>query len=135
MEYNIWRPANIYDSAQIGKGTNIGMFAEVGKNVKIGKNCKIGGHAFIPEGVTIEDDVFVGPHVMFCNDKHPRAYGDWKVIPTLVKQGASVGANSTILPGVTIGRYASLGAGSVLTHDIPDGEIWCGNAAKRMCKV
>lgn len=128
-KYKAWEPVNIYPSATIGEGCNIGTFAEIGDKVKIGKRCKIGGHAFIPEGVTVEDEVFIGPHVMFCNDKKPRAVGNWVLSPTKVCRGASVGANSTILPGITIGKYAMVGAGSVVTKDVGEYKTVCGNPA------
>ena len=133
--YKVWEPSNIYHTAQIGEGTNIATFVEIGAYVKIGKRCKIGCGAFIPEGVTIEDEVFIAPKVCFCNDLHPKAVGNWCLTPTLVRRGASIGANATILPGVTIGENARVGAGSVVTKDIPDGETWVGNPAKRINKI
>lgn len=111
------------------------MFAEIGHKVIVGKNCKIGSGAFIPEGVSIGDEVFIGPRVCFCNDKHPKAVGEWSITPTKVEQGASIGANSTLLPGVRIGRNARVGAGSVVVRSIPDGETWAGNPATRINKI
>ena len=103
----------------------------VGSKVKIGENCKIQPYAFIPDGVTIEDNVFVGPHVCFTNDKYPPSNGrGWA--ETLVKNGASIGAGSIILPGITIGENTRIGAGSVVTKNIPSGETWCGNPAKKI---
>ncbi|MDO8503229.1 MAG: acyltransferase [bacterium] len=121
---------NLYD-CEIGSGCTIGAFVEIGKGAKIGKRVKIQAFAFIPEGVTIEDGVFIGPHVCFTNDKYPRATNrDWKVVRTLVCKGASIGANSTIVCGVTIGEGAMVGAGSVVTRDVPPRTIVVGNPAK-----
>ena len=112
---------------EIGDETKIGTFVEVQKKVSIGKNCKISSHSFICEGVTIEDNVFVGHGVMFTNDLFPRATNqdgsqqtedDWEVVTTLVKQGASIGSNATIIAGVTIGEDAIIGAGAVVTRDV-----------------
>jgi UDP-2-acetamido-3-amino-2,3-dideoxy-glucuronate N-acetyltransferase len=133
--YKSYPPVNIYPSAEIGDGCVIGMFAEIGKDVKIGKNCKIGSGAFIPEGVTIEDEVFIAPRVCFGNDLHPKAIGNWCITPTLVKKGASIGLNSTILPGVVIGEKARIGSGTVVVCNIPDGETWVGNPCRRINKI
>lgn len=133
--YIYYPPVNIYSSAKIGKGTNIGMFSEIGEDVKIGKRCKIGGHSFIPKGVTIGDEVFVGPHVMFCNDAFPRAVGEWKCLETIVEDGASVGANSTILPGLRIGKGSMIGAGSVITHNVEPFTIVHGSPAREVRKI
>src|SRR6266536_1161498 len=117
---------NLY-GCQIGDETKVGAFVEIQKNASVGKRCKISSHTFICEGVTIEDNVFIGHGVMFTNDKFPRAANrdgspqseaDWTVVPTLVKRGASIGSNVTILPGVTIGRDALVGAGAVVTSDV-----------------
>ncbi len=129
---------NLY-GCEIGDNTKIGTFVEIQKNAKIGKNCKISTHTFICEGVTIEDNVFVGHNVTFINDKYPRATNpdgsmqteaDWKVVPTLVKKGASIGSSATILCGVIIGENAIVGAGSVVTKDVPDNAIVAGVPAK-----
>jgi acetyltransferase-like isoleucine patch superfamily enzyme len=129
---------NLY-GCEIGDNTKIGTFVEIQKNAKIGKNCKISTHTFICEGVTIEDNVFVGHNVTFINDKYPRATNpagslqteaDWQVVPTLVKTGASIGSSATILCGVTIGEHAIVGAGSVVTKDVPDNAIVAGVPAK-----
>ena len=134
---------NLY-GCTIGDNTKIGAFVEVQKNAAIGKNCKISSHTFICEGVTIEDDVFVGHSVTFINDTYPRATAedgklqteaDWTVEPTLVKKGASIGSGSTILANVTIGENAIIGAGSVVTKDVPPGAIVAGNPAKILRKI
>ena len=127
--------ANIYDSAVIGEGTKVGAFSEIGRNVIIGKNCSIGCGAFIPENVIIQDNVFIGPHVVFTNDKYAPSKGAWRdEPPTVVKTGSSIGANSTILPNLTIGQSSSVGAGSVVTRDVPDNSVVAGNPAKIMPK-
>jgi acetyltransferase-like isoleucine patch superfamily enzyme len=129
---------NLY-GCEIGDCTKIGVFVEIQKNAKVGKNCKISSHTFICEGVTIEDNVFVGHSVVFINDTYPRATNsngglqseeDWKVKPILVKYGASIGSNSTILSNVTIGENAIIGAGSVVTRDVPPNTIVAGNPAR-----
>jgi len=129
---------NLYGCA-IGDGTKIGAFVEIQKNAKIGKNCKISSHTFICEGVTVEDNVFVGHGVVFINDTYPRATTatgelqtekNWKVEPTLVKKGASVGSGATILANLVIGENTLVGAGSVVTHDVPDNAIVAGNPAR-----
>ncbi len=134
---------NLYGCA-IGDNTKIGTFVEVQKNACIGRNCKIQSHTFICEGVTIEDDVFVGHGVIFINDKYPRSTtgdgnlqseADWKVIPTVVKKGASIGSGSTILCNITIGEKAIIGSGSVVTKDVPPNTIVAGNPAKIVRKI
>lgn len=120
---------------KIGKNCKIGAYAEIGKGVVIGDNCKIEAYAFIPPGVTIEDDVFVGPHACFTNDLHPSAVGEWEVTPTLVKKGASIGANATIICGNTIGEGALVGAGSVVTSDVPARTIVVGCPARVLRKL
>jgi acetyltransferase-like isoleucine patch superfamily enzyme len=134
---------NLY-GCSIGDNTKIGAFVEIQKNAFIGKNCKISSHTFICEGVTIEDGVFVGHNVTFINDKYPRATtgdgelqteSDWQVVPTLVKRGASIGSSATILCGVTIGEGAIVGAGSVVTRDVPPYTIVAGVPAKPRGKV
>jgi len=129
---------NLY-GCEIGDGTKIGAFVEVQKKAKIGKNCKISSHTFICEGVTIEDGVFIGHNVTFINDMYPRATvaggklqteADWAVEPTLVKRGASVGSGATILSKVVIGENALVGAGSVVTRDVPDHAVVAGNPAR-----
>jgi len=129
---------NLY-GCDVGDNTKIGPFVEIQKNARIGKNCKIQSHTFICEGVTIEDNVMVAHGVTFVNDKYPRATNkdgelqteeDWSVEPTLVKKGASIGSGSTILSQVTIGENAIVGAGSVVTRDVPSGTIVAGNPAR-----
>ena len=129
---------NLY-GCEIGDGSKVGTFVEIQKGAKIGRRCKISSHSFICEGVTIEDEVFIGHGVMFTNDLHPRAANadgsmqtdaDWKCIPTLVKRGAAIGSNATLLCGITIGEGATVGAGSVVTKDVPAGAIVVGNPAR-----
>lgn len=129
---------NLYGCA-IGENTKIGAFVEIQKNATIGRNCKVSSHTFVCEGVTIEDNVFIGHSVTFINDAHPRATTtdgqlqtekDWKVERTLVKNGASIGSGSTILSNVVVGENAMVGAGSVVTKDVPPNAIVAGNPAK-----
>ncbi len=129
---------NLY-GCEVGDHTKLGAFVEIQKNARIGKNCKISSHSFVCEGVTIEDNVFVGHGVTFINDAYPRATNsegelqsekDWNVEPTLVKKGASIGSGATILSNLVIGENALVGAGSVVTHDVPDNAIVAGNPAK-----
>jgi acetyltransferase-like isoleucine patch superfamily enzyme len=129
---------NLY-GCQIGDESQIGTFVEIQKGVKIGRRCKIQSHSFLCEGVTLEDGVFIGHGVMFTNDKLPQAVNadgslktgnDWKCIPTLVKSGAAIGSNATILPGITIGERALVGAGAVVTKNVPADTIVAGNPAK-----
>jgi acetyltransferase-like isoleucine patch superfamily enzyme len=128
---------NLY-GCEIGDDSKVGAFVEVQKNVRVGRRCKISSHTFVCEGVTIEDEVFVGHGVMFVNDRYPRATAegrpqteaDWACIPTVVKRGASIGSNATVLCGVTIGERAIVGAGSVVTRDVPAGMIVAGNPAR-----
>jgi acetyltransferase-like isoleucine patch superfamily enzyme len=123
--------ANIYSSAKLGDNVKVGAFAEIGNNVIIGANTSIGCSAFIPENVIIKENVFVAPHVVFCNDKNPPSKGKWKMLPpTLVEDFAVIGANSTILPNITIGKHAVIAAGSVVTKDVPPYAIVMGNPAK-----
>lgn len=123
---------NFWGKQKIGKNCTFGAFVDIGNGVVIGNNCKIECFVSIPPGVTLEDDVFVGPQACFTNDKYPRARGEWKMSKALVKQGASIGANATILPGIVIGRNATIGSGSVVTKDVPDNETWAGNPAKKI---
>ena len=134
---NIWHFVHVRKGAKIGKNCNIGKGVYVDLNVAIGDNCKIQNFATIYQGVTISNDVFIGPHVCFTNDIRPRAFmwGDNRLVKTVVKNGASIGANATIIAGVTIGEYAMVGAGSVVTKDVPDYGLVVGNPAKVVGKV
>lgn len=134
---------NLY-GCEIGDNTKIGAFVEIQKNATVGKNCKISSHTFICEGVTIEDGAFIGHGVTFINDSYPRAINsdgslqtekDWKVEKTLVKRGASIGSGSTILANVVIGENAIVGAGSVVTRDVPANTIVAGNPARIFRKI
>ncbi|MBS4062635.1 MAG: N-acetyltransferase [Bacteroidetes bacterium] len=134
QDVKIYAFVNLY-GCEIGDESKIGTFVEIQKGAKIGRRVKISSHTFICEGVTIEDEVFIGHGVMFINDKYPRAAtsngqlqteADWEVTPTLIKRGASVGSNATILCGVTIGEGALVGAGSVVTRDVPAGAVVAG---------
>ncbi len=129
---------NLY-GCEIGDGSKIGTFVEIQRGARIGRNCKISSHTFICEGVTIEDDVFVGHNVTFINDLYPRATNpdgsvqtdkDWECRPTLVRRGASIGSSVTLLCGVTVGENAMIGAGSVVTKDVPAGAVVAGNPAR-----
>jgi len=120
---------NLY-KCKIGKNCKIDAFVYVEEGVVIGDNCKIRPFVFIPTGVTIEDDVFIGPNVSFTNDKYPRVRGEWALLRTRIKKGASIGANSVILPEVTIGEGALVGAGSIVTKDVPSKAIVTGNPAR-----
>ena len=142
-DVKIYAFVNLY-GCTIGDESKIGAFVEIQKGATVGRRCKISSHTFICEGVTIEDEVFVGHGVMFINDRYPRAVAsggslqteaDWQVVPTIVKQGASIGSNATILCGVTIGEGAIVGAGSVVTKDIPAGMIVAGNPARSIRTV
>ena len=128
-KYSQWHYCNIYPTAKIGNGTKLGSYTEIGNNVKIGKGCVISSYVFIPEGVEIEDDVFIGPKVCFTNDKHPPSK-NWS--KTIIKKGARIGANVTILPGIKIGSNSLIGAGSVVTKSVPYGEVWVGCPAHQL---
>jgi UDP-2-acetamido-3-amino-2,3-dideoxy-glucuronate N-acetyltransferase len=131
---------NLY-GCDIGDGTKIGSFVEIQKGARVGRNCKLSSHTFICEGVTIEDEVFIGHGVTFINDKHPRATSasgalqtndDWQVVPILVQRGASIGSGATILCGVTIGERAIVGAGAVVVTDVPADARVAGNPARML---
>ena len=139
----IFHFVNLY-GCTIGDGSKIGTFVEIQKGVTIGQNVKVSSHTFICEGVTIEDGVFIGHHVCFINDRYPRAVNgdgslqteaDWAVIPTVVKRGASIGSNATVLCGVTIGENAIVGAGSVVTKDVPANTVVAGNPARVLRRI
>ncbi len=134
----IYHFVNLY-GCEIGDGTKIGSFVEIQKGARVGARCKVSSHTFICEGVTIEDEVFIGHGVNFINDKHPRATtdagrlqtkADWKVLRTIVKRGASIGTGATILGNVCIGERAIIGAGAVVTKNVPAGATFAGNPAR-----
>src|SRR5690242_17785011 len=134
----IYAFTNLY-GCEIGDDVKIGTFVEIQKGARVGNRCKISSHSFICEGVQIEDEVFIGHGVTFINDLYPRATtaegnlqtdADWACVPTLVKQGASIGSGATILCGITIGKRATIGAGSVVTKDVPDDAVVAGNPAR-----
>jgi acetyltransferase-like isoleucine patch superfamily enzyme len=138
QDVKVYAFVNLY-GCEIGDESRIGAFVEIQNGAKVGRRVKVSSHAFICEGVTIEDEVFVGHGVTFINDKYPRATTadgelqsemDWECIPTLVKRGASIGSNATVMCGVTIGERAMVGAGSVVTHDVPDGALVAGVPAR-----
>ncbi len=133
---------NLY-GCEIGENSKIGTFVEIQKGAFIGRNCKISSHTFICEGVTIEDNVFIGHNVTFINDAYPRSTNeggtlqdesDWKVVSTLIKKGASVGSSATLLCGITVGENAIVGAGSVVTKDVPANAVVAGNPARILRK-
>ena len=134
----IYNFVNLY-GCEIGDGTKIGSYVEIQKGARVGSRCKISSHTFICEGVRVEDEVFIGHGVIFINDKYPRATtadgplqsaADWRVVPTIVKRGASIGSGATIICGVTIGERAIVGAGAVVTKDVADGTTVAGNPAQ-----
>ena len=142
-DVKIYDFVNLY-GCSIGDNTKIGTFVEIQKKAVIGKNCKISSHTFICEGVTIEDEVFVGHGVMFTNDKYPKATtdsgglqteADWQVVPTIIKKRASIGSNATILCGITIGANSIIGAGSVVIKDVPPKTVVAGNPAKVLREI
>jgi UDP-2-acetamido-3-amino-2,3-dideoxy-glucuronate N-acetyltransferase len=139
-DVTIYNFVNLY-GCEIGDGTKIGSFVEIQKGVFVGRNCKVSSHSFICEGVTIEDQVFIGHGVIFINDKCPRATtadgslqtdADWDVVKTTIKRGASIGSGATILCGVTIGEDATVGAGAVVTKDVSAGATVAGNPARKV---
>ena len=127
----VWNFVHVRENAEIGRDCVLGDYVYVGRGVKIGNGVKLENRATVYEGVTIEDKVFVGPHVTFTNDFIPRSFStDWKILQTLVKEGASIGAGTVIVCGVTIGKYALIGAGSVVTENIPPHALAYGNPAR-----
>lgn len=142
-DVKLYNFVNLY-GCEIGDNTRVGTFVEIQKGAKIGKNCKIQSHTFICEGVTIEDNVFISHNVTFINDRFPRATtpdgrlqteADWSCVPTVVKRGASIGSSATVLCGITVGENAIIGAGSVVTKDVPANVIVAGNPAKVIRKI
>ena len=137
-DVKIFAYVNLY-GCTIGDRSKVGTFVEIQKNASVGRDCKISSHTFICEGVTVEDDVFIGHNVTFINDLYPRSTAeggglqteaDWKVVPTFIRKGASIGSSATILAGVTVGQGAIVGAGAVVTKDVPPWTIVAGNPAK-----
>jgi UDP-2-acetamido-3-amino-2,3-dideoxy-glucuronate N-acetyltransferase len=142
-DVKIYAFVNLY-GCEIGDGSRVGTFVEIQKGAHIGRNVKVSSHTFICEGVTIEDEVFIGHGVMFINDKYPRAANpdgsaqteaDWAVVPTLIKRRASIGSNATLLCGVTVGEGAIVGAGSVVTKNVPPYTVAAGNPARVLRKI
>ena len=142
-DVKIYSFVNAY-GCEIGDESRVGAFVEIQKGVKIGRRCKVSSHSFLCEGVTIEDNVFIGHGVMFTNDKFPRATNadgspqseaDWSVVPITVKKGASIGSNATILAGVTIGENAMVGAGAVVTKNVPDNATVAGVPARPVAEA
>ena len=138
---SVWNQAQVRERARIGRRCIIGKNAYIDFDVVLGDDVKVQNNVSVFHGVTVEDGVFIGPHVCFTNDRVPRAVNpdeslksdaDWEVSPILVRRGAAIGANSTILPGVTIGRWAMIGSGSVVTRDVADHELVVGNPARRL---
>jgi len=127
----VWHFVHVRENAEIGKKCVLGHSVYVGEEVKIGNGVKLENRATVYRGVKIEDKAFVGPHVTFTNDPYPRSFStEWKIVPTLVKEGASIGAGAVVICGITIGEYAMIGAGSVVTKDIPSHAIAYGNPAE-----
>jgi acetyltransferase-like isoleucine patch superfamily enzyme len=135
----VWRQAHVRSGAAIGADCNLGMGVYIDAGVVIGNRCKLQNRVSVYKGVTLEDGVFVGPHATFTNDKTPRAVtpdgavardDDWTVVPTLVRVGASIGAGAVVLPGITVGRWAMVAAGAVVTRDVPDHGLVAGNPAR-----
>jgi acetyltransferase-like isoleucine patch superfamily enzyme len=138
VNVRIYSFTNLY-GCEIGDDTKIGTFVEIQKGARIGRRCKISSHTFICEGVIIEDEVFVGHNVTFINDLYPRATNaegelqteaDWECVPTRIKRGASIGSGATLLAGITVGEHALVGAGSVVTRDVPPWTVVAGNPAR-----
>lgn len=133
---NIWQFCVVFPNARIGSGCNICANVLIENEVLVGNDVTVKSGVQLWDGITLEDNVFVGPNVTFTNDLYPKSKNsDWKLSETLVKKGASIGANATIICGVTIGENAMIGAGSVVTKDIPAGEVWVGNPAKFLRKI
>lgn len=133
---NIWQFCVVFPEAKIGENCNICSHCLIENDVRIGNNVTIKSGVQIWDGIEIEDNVFIGGNVSFTNDKYPKSKNkDWTLLKTRICEGASIGAGSTILPGITIGKNAVIGAGSVVTKDVPEGEVWIGNPAKRRIEI
>lgn len=133
---NIWQFCVVFSEAKIGENCNICANVLIENNVSVGNNVTVKSGVQLWDGITVEDDVFIGPNATFTNDLFPRSKNpDWKLSKTVIKKGASIGANATILCGITIGENAMIGAGSVVTHDVPAGELWYGNPARCIRKI
>ena len=133
---NIWQFCVVFPEAKIGDNCNICANVLIENDVSVGNNVTVKSGVQLWDGITVEDDVFVGPNATFTNDLFPRSKNpDWKLSKTVIKKGASIGANATILCGITIGEKAMIGAGSVVTKDVPDGELWVGNPAHFVRKI
>lgn len=133
---NIWQFCVVFPDAKIGENCNICSHCLIENDVRIGNNVTIKSGVQIWDGIEIEDNVFIGGNVSFTNDKYPKSKNkDWTLLKTRICERASIGAGSTILPGITIGKNAVIGAGSVVTKDVPEGEVWIGNPAKRRIEI
>ena len=133
---NIWQFCVVFPEAKIGDNCNICANVLIENDVSVGNNVTVKSGVQLWDGITVEDDVFIGPNVTFTNDLFPRSKNpDWKLSKTVIKKGASIGANATILCGITIGEKAMIGAGSVVTKDVPDREVWIGNPARCIRKI
>lgn len=139
----IYSHVNLY-GCKIGDNTKVGAFVEIQKGVEIGRNCKISSHSFICEGVKIGDGVFIGHHVIFINDKYPRATSssgnlreerEWEMIPTLVEEGVSIGSGAVVMAGVTIGKNAMVGAGSLVLNSVPENTVVAGHPARKVNQI
>jgi UDP-2-acetamido-3-amino-2,3-dideoxy-glucuronate N-acetyltransferase len=129
----VWHHAHVRSGAEVGAGTSLGKNVYVDAGVRIGERCKIQNNVSVYAGVTLEDEVFVGPSAVFTNDRYPRAVSpDWEVVPTHVARGASIGANATLVCGIEVGEWATVGAGSVVTRDVAAHELVVGNPARRV---
>jgi UDP-2-acetamido-3-amino-2,3-dideoxy-glucuronate N-acetyltransferase len=129
----VWHGARVLAGVVLGDHVSIGGGAEIGRGSSVGAGSRIGAGAFLPSNSTIGEDVFIGPHAVFCDDKYPRVLSPGETYtaePPTVKRGASIGANVTVLPGITIGEHAMVGAGAVVTHDVPDGMLVYGSPAR-----
>lgn len=127
-----WSPCHIGEGLKIGKDASIGALAHIGRDVEIGRACRIQGGAYLADGTVLGENVFIGPNATVLNDRYPPSRDSKKWVPVIVEAGAVIGGGATVLAGVCIGKNAVLGAGSTLTKDLPDEEVWVGNPAKRL---